>query len=355
LQNLLDQTYFGNSLTVWLTALATAVVVWLLFYLLGGVFIRKINSLADRTESKLDDLLLGILRKTRALVVSATAAYVGLAMVELPAGLKNVAYSFLFALVIVLAAIWGSAIITYFINNYVSRKLTSDAQNATTVFIIGFLAKLILWAIALLMGLDNFGVDITALVAGLGISGIAVALAAQNILSDIFAFVSIGFDKPFAIGDFLIIEDYMGVVEQIGMKTTRIRSLSGELLVFSNADLLKSRIRNYKKMRERRILFGFGVTYQTSTENLKAIPGMLQKIIDKQPMARFDRAHFKSFGDSSLDFEVVYYMKEPEYLSYMDTQQTINFELFEMFENKSIEFAYPTQTLFVNQQAQEVS
>ena len=350
LQNVMQQVYFGNSIAAWLTAAAITVVFWLVLFIAGGIFIRRVRKVTERTASDFDNLLLNILKKTRWLVVSTAAAYLGLALVKLPLGPKSAAQSILFALVLVLAAIWGSAIISYFINSYVRTKLEHDAQNATTISILGFLAKLILWTTALLVGLDNFGVDITALVAGLGIGGVAVALAAQNILGDIFAFVSIGFDKPFAIGDFLIIEDYVGVVEKIGMKTTRIRSLSGEQLVFSNADLLSSRIRNYKKMRERRILFNFGVTYQTSADRLKAIPKMVEEIIDAQPLARFDRAHFKSFGDSSLDFEVVYYMKEPEYLSYMDTQQAINFQIFETFENKAIEFAYPTQTVFLNRQ-----
>ena len=198
-----------------------------------------------------------------------------------------------------------------------------------------------------LVALDTAGIDITALVAGLGVGGIAVALAVQNILGDLFASLSIVLDKPFVIGDFIIVGDMMGTVEHIGMKTTRVRSLSGEQLVFSNTDLLSSRIRNYKRMQERRALFRFGVTYQTSRDLLARIPEVVREVIEGRDETRFDRAHFAGFGDSSLDFEVVYYMLVPDYNAYMDTQQAVNLELVGRFEEIGIDFAYPTRTVFV--------
>jgi small-conductance mechanosensitive channel len=204
-----------------------------------------------------------------------------------------------------------------------------------------------LWAVLLLMILDNLGFNITTLVASLGIGGIAVALAVQNILGDIFASLSIAMDKPFVIGDFIIVGEQLGTVEYIGLKTTRIRSLSGEQIVFSNNDLLNSRIRNFKRMYERRVLFGFGVVYQTSHEQLKKIPVMVREIIEGLENTRFDRAHFKEYGDSSLNFEVVYYVRSPDYNVYMDIQQDINLALFEQFTKAGIDFAYPTRTLYI--------
>jgi len=192
------------------------------------------------------------------------------------------------------------------------------------------------------------GVDITALIAGLGIGGIAVALALQNVLGDLFASLSIVLDKPFVIGDFIIVDDLLGTVEHIGLKTTRVRSLFGEQLVFSNSDLLNSRIRNYKRMHERRIVFSLGVTYQTPYEKLAAIPDIIREIIELQEQVRFDRAHFKEYGDFALEFEIVYYMLVPDYNAYMDTQQAINLALYERFEKEGISFAYPTQTLYVS-------
>jgi small-conductance mechanosensitive channel len=190
-------------------------------------------------------------------------------------------------------------------------------------------------------------VKITTLVASLGIGGIAVAMALQNILGDIFASLSILLDKPFVVGDFIIVETHMGTVEYIGLKTTRIRSLSGEQLVFSNSDLLKSRIRNYKRMAERRVVFSIGVVYQTDHDTLKKIPDLIRKIIEDQDQVRFDRSHFQGYGEFSLNFETVYYVLSPDYNRYMDVQQAINLAIFRQFETLNIGFAYPTQTVFL--------
>jgi small-conductance mechanosensitive channel len=234
------------------------------------------------------------------------------------------------------------------VNREKEEKIQLDAAAATTLTAVGFVVRILLWSIIILIALDNLGVDITALVAGLGISGVAVALAVQNILGDLFASFSIVLDKPFVIGDFIIVDDYLGTVEHVGLKTTRVRSLSGEQLVFSNADLLGSRVRNYKRMYERRVVFSIGVVYQTPYEKLKEIPTIIQKIIEAQEQARFDRAHFKEYGPYSLNFEVVYWVDNPDYNVYMNIQQAINLAIFERFEEEDIEFAYPTQSLYVN-------
>jgi len=176
---------------------------------------------------------------------------------------------------------------------------------------------------------------------------VAVALALQNVLGDVFASLSIVLDKPFVLGDFLIMGEYVGSVENIGLKTTRIRSLSGEQLVFSNNDLLNSRIRNYGRLLERRILFTIGVTYQTPREQVVQIPEMIRKAVEDQERARFDRSHFKSYGDFALIFETVYFVLGPEYNLYMDIQQAINLSIHAQFEEEGIEFAYPTQTLLL--------
>lgn len=196
--------------------------------------------------------------------------------------------------------------------------------------------------------IDNLGYDITTLVAGLGIGGIAVALAAQTILGDLFSYLVIFFDKPFEIGDFIIIDDKMGTIEYIGIKTTRIRTLSGEQLICSNTDLTNSRVHNYKRMEKRRVVFSFGVIYQTAASQIKRIPGIVREIIESDAGNTFDRAHFSSYGDFSLNFEVVYYVMTPDYNIYMDRQQAINIAIFERFEQEKIEFAYPTQTVLLN-------
>jgi small-conductance mechanosensitive channel len=227
------------------------------------------------------------------------------------------------------------------------RRKEEDAGSATTLAALGFVAKLVLWSVVLLLALDNLGVNITGLIAGLGIGGIAVALALQNVLGDLFASLSIVLDKPFVIGDFIIVDEFLGTVEHIGLKTTRVRSLSGEQLVFSNADLLGSRIRNFKRMYERRVAFTVGVTYQTPAEKLPRISAILREVIEAQRDVRFDRAHFKEYGDFALIYEVVYYVTSPDYNKYMDIQQAVNFDIYGRFQQEGLDFAYPTQTLFV--------
>ncbi len=212
------------------------------------------------------------------------------------------------------------------------------------------LARIGLWSILLLAVLDNFGVDVTALVTGLGIGGIAVALAVQNILGDIFASLSIVLDKPFVVGDFLEVGDYMGNVEHIGLKTTRIRSLSGEQIIVSNGDLLKSRIRNFKRMYRRRVVFNVGVEYGTPREKLQEIPQMIRRALEAHEDVAVDRVHFSSFGDSALMFTAVYHVAKPDYALYMDIQEQVNLDLLRVFEEAGIDIAFPTQKLIVEMQ-----
>lgn len=207
--------------------------------------------------------------------------------------------------------------------------------------------RISIWILGTVFLLDNLGFQISTVIATLGIGGVAVALAAQAILKDLFSYFSILFDRPFEPGDFIIIGDFLGTVEHIGVKTTRIRSLSGEQLVFSNSDLTDSRIRNYKRMARRRVVFKIGVTYQTSQEQVQNIPSIVKDIIDSIELAALDRVHFSAFGDFSLVFEIVYYVESSEYNKYMDIQQQINLKLKQEFEARGIEFAYPTQSLFL--------
>jgi small-conductance mechanosensitive channel len=212
---------------------------------------------------------------------------------------------------------------------------------------LAFVGRVAVWSIVLLVLLDNLGVDITTLVAGLGVGGVAVALAAQNILGDLFASLSIVLDRPFVVGDFLNVGDFLGTVEKVGIKTTRIRSLSGEQLIFANNDLLGSRIRNYGRMQQRRVVFSIGVTYQTPPEKLAAISDMLREAVEAQQDVRFDRAHFAKYGDFALIYEIVYYCLSADYNRYMDVQQAINIRIYERLAEAGVEFAYPTQTLYL--------
>lgn len=257
---------------------------------------------------------------------------------------------------------WGIVvIITYYVVraiqrliDYATRKVIEKRQkeeevsDSTVIDLLGKILKITLWVVALILILSNLGYNISTLIAGLGIGGVAIAFALQNILVDIFAAFSIYFDKPFQIGDFIIVGEDLGVVKKIGIKTTRIHTLHGEELVVSNRELTETRVHNYKKMERRRIVFSFGVKYETPTEKLKKIPSIIKGIIDKTELADIDRVHFKSFGDFSLNFEVVYYLRSSDYNKYMDTQQEINLAIKGQFEKQGIEMAYPTQTVYVN-------
>ncbi|MEJ2217706.1 MAG: mechanosensitive ion channel family protein [Gemmatimonadota bacterium] len=343
----LNWSFYGNSLERWLIAVGVAALVTLVLLFIRRVVGGRLEALAGRTTNDLDNLIADVFKHTHGFFLLLLGIYIGAQLLELPErGYEAVRIVVFFAF-LVQVALWGNVLIRRLIEDYAKKRLEDDAAMATTVRFAGFIARMTLWVVIVLVALDNLGIQITTLVAGLGVGGIAVALAVQNILGDLFASLSIVLDKPFVIGDFIIVNDMMGTVEHVGLKTTRLRSLGGEQLVFANSDLLKSRIRNYKRMFERRIVFTFGVLYQTRRETLEKIPGIVKEIVEALDDTRLDRAHFARFGPSSLDFEVVYYVLKPDYNVYMDRQQAINLELMRRFEELGVEFAYPTQTIFV--------
>ncbi len=347
--HLLDETFLGNTGTTWLIALGISVGVFVVLRLVKRVVIARIGALAKKTENKLDDLVIHALRQTKSLALAIVSIWAGATVLELPEDVRPILRLIAMIAFIVQAGIWLSSGLMFWLKRY--RDSEEDAASIMTMNAIGFLARLAIWSIVLLLVLANLGVDITALVAGLGIGGIAIGLAVQNILGDLFASLSIVLDKPFVLGDFVIVDDLMGAVEHIGIKTTRVRSLSGEQLVFSNGDLLSSRIRNFGRMYKRRVVFTLGVTYGTPKEKLAMIPTIVRKAIEAQDKTTFDRSHFASYGDFSLDFETVYFVLDPEYNLYMDIQQAINLQVYERFAEEGIEFAFPTQTLFLQKQS----
>ena len=254
------------------------------------------------------------------------------------------------AFLIAIGAMLISSLLLFFIGNYIKNKI--DGENRNNIYQwINRMVELVIWSIALILFLDNIGIQITSLVTGLGIGGVALAFAAQAILVDLFCSFTIFFDKPFEIGDFIIVGDQMGTVEYIGMKTTRLRALSGEQLILANSDLTKSRIKNYKTMKERRVLFKLGVTYDTALAKLKEIPAVIKNIISNVPQTRFGRAHFCAYGAYSLDYEIVYYVLSSDFDVYMDINQEIYFQIKAEFEQRGIEFAFPTQTVQMYNQA----
>lgn len=345
--NTLNYEFLGNPLQDWLVSLAVVVIAFLLLRVVIRVGIFRLCKLAKGTETFWDEGITGALSRTHWLFILIVALFAGSLYLEFSDKLRTAIISATYIALILQSGLWLNNAGTYWLKREGQRRREIDPSSLSTITAAGFIGRLVLWTLVTILFLDNLGVDVTALVAGLGVGGIAVALAVQNILGDLFASMSIVLDKPFAVGDFLAIGDYVGSVEYIGLKTTRIRSLSGEQLVFSNTDLLGSRIRNYGRMLERRVVFKLGVTYQTPRDKLKLIPQIVHDAILEQDQVRFDRAHFQTYGPSSLDFEIVYYVLAPDYNLYMDIQQAINLYIHERFEQEGIEFAYPTQTVFV--------
>jgi small-conductance mechanosensitive channel len=345
---ILETTFLGNTVQTWAIAVALALGISLAL----GVAVRwvaaRFRSLSERTRTTVDDLLVELLGRTKVFFYAAIGVYVGIKPLALSENVDTIVNHLVIMLILVQGGLWANAAVSSLLESYREDRLQEDPAAATTIGALGFVARLAVWSLVLVLALDNLGVDITALVTGLGIGGIALALAVQNVLGDLFASLAIVLDKPFVIGDFIIVGDLMGTVERIGLKTTRVRSLSGEQIIFSNSDLLSSRVRNYKRMYERRIVFAFGVTYQTAPDTLEEIPETVRQIIEAQSDVRFDRCHFKSFGGSSLDFEAVYYVLLPDYNVYMDRQQAINLGIMRAFEEQGVEFAYPTQTVYVS-------
>ncbi len=346
-QELMSRTIGGVEVSQVLVALGSAVVLTLLLRLLFGIAVGRARKLAQATSNDVDDLLVELLDKTRTLFIGLIVLWGAARPLDLPPEAETVLKGILVVGLHLQFGFWGMGVINYLVARWKRQQIEDDPGMATAVGAVGFIARLGLWAILGLTALGTLGVEVSAFVASLGIGGVAVALALQNVLGDLFASMSIVFDKPFVIGDFVQVGDLAGSVEYVGLKTTRVRSLSGEQLVFSNSDLLGSRIRNFGRMNERRAAFGIGVVYGTPPEKLRRIPGMIQAAVEGCEHARFDRSHFKSFGASSLDFETVYYMKVPDYATYMNAQQRINFELYEAFAAQGIEFAFPTQTLHI--------
>ena len=336
-----------NAITIWLYAGLIALAVFLFGHYGKKVLVSRLRMLAPKTKSDWDDIAGPLFERIHSLFLLVLALYAGSLVLPLPEDVSDLFGKLFGVAFLVQAALIGNRVITLVIERYRQRKTESNIAATTTLGSIGFVLQLLLWFSLLLVALDNFGINITTLIAGLGIGGIAVALAVQNILGDLFASFSIVFDKPFVIGDFVIVGEFLGTVEYVGLKTTRIRSLSGEQLIFSNADLLQSRIRNFKRMQERRVVFTIDVLYQTPHEKLKAIPGMIKNIIAARTEARFDRAHFKEYGSYALNFEVVYWILDPDYNVFMDIQQDINLSIHACFEKNGIEFAYPTQKMII--------
>lgn len=343
LMAILQEPVLENTLGKWLIAVVIATVALMIFLIFRRILAKRLSGYSQRYDLRSVRIVVQLTSGTRTSFLLILALYFGSLLLELPPKPTLIVNTVAILAVLFQAALWGHAFLTFAVADYMLRRLQKDAASVTTVTALGFLAKLVLWSLVILLSLDNVGVNVTALVAGLGIGGIAVALAAQNVLGDLFASMSIVLDKPFVLGDVIAVGELTGTVEQIGVKTTRLRSVSGEQLIFANNELLKSTIRNFKRLTDRRVLFTLEVSRRTPHSKLVAIAGIIREAIEAQQGVRVDRVHFKAIGRMSLIFEAVYFVLATDYNLYMDLQQAINLKILERFEREQIEVAYCTE------------
>jgi len=353
--NLLIGDWYGASATQWLIAALTLGGVYVALALLRRILVRRFGALAARTTTDWDDLAVQIVDRTRWYFLFLVATYAATRVVSPPGELARVLRALAVLVVLVQTGIWGNGIIGFATDHYARLRATGDVGTRATIQALGYAGRFVLWTLLIVTALQNFGINVTAVITGLGIGGIAVALALQNILGDLFAALSIVLDKPFVVGDAIQVDNVSGTIEHLGLKTTRIRSVSGEQIVISNTDLLKSRIRNFKRMEQRRAAFHLDFAFDTPPDKLAAIPAMVRQVVEAQPKVQFDRSHLLSIAETGLRVETVYIVLDADYNTYADIQQAINLELLRRLQKERIEFAAPAKSVYFRQASGEVT
>lgn len=352
MEDFLQRAYLGNTVRDYLIALSFFLAGVLVIRVLKGILIKRLQKWAEHTKSTLDDLILQTVSRFGIPALRFVALYFAIYSLHLSPKLHRVLEVAMASIVAYFLIRLVASGVRHYLEGYV-RKQEHGEEKVNQVQGIILIITVVIWGLGLLFLFGNLGYDVTAVIAGLGVGGIAVALAAQNIISDLFNYLVIFFDKPFEVGDFIIVDEKLGTVDHIGIKTTRIKSLSGEQLVFSNSDLTNSRIHNYKRMQTRRIVFTFRVTYQTDIEKIREIPEIVRDIIKNQERTTVDRVHLRSFDESCMTYEAVHIVKSSDYNVYMDIQEAINLKILEAFNERGIQFAYPTRTVHVSRQPEE--
>lgn len=345
---LLQRQFLYNPLQLWLTGAVTAAIVFVIALIVRRLLVSRLGVLAARTTNQFDDMVVDLIRETRTWVLFVVALFAGFAQLTMSA--RAATYFQAAAKLVVLwqAAVWGAAAVGFWVKYYLERRTAShDRASIAMITAMGVGAKVVLWIMIGLTALQTvFGLAVAPLITGLGVGGIALALAVQNVLGDILAALAIVFDKPFDVGDSIGVDSISGTVEHIGLKTTRIRSASGEQVIVGNADLLKSRLRNFRRMSQRRVVFNLDVTFDTPPDVLARIPKIVEGIVTAQKPVQFDRSHVASFGESFIRIETVYFVLDPDYRKFMDIQQAVNIEILRRFASEKISFAFPSRTVY---------
>ncbi len=344
----LNYVVFRNRIIDYLVCVLFILVGILAIAIFRRIVLSRLKEWASRTRTTLDDFAVDVFRKSLVPLAYYGVVFLSVRTLTLSAFLARALEVAGIFLLTVVAIQFAVSLSRYGIDHYLASR-ERDAARERALAGFSALVKAVIWGLGFVFLLDNLGFKISTVIAGLGIGGIAVALAAQSLLGDVFSYFTILFDKPFEIGDFIVVGEHSGVVEHLGMKTVRILSVDGEQIVMSNKDLTDSRVRNYKRMAKRRVVLKLGVTYGADGNTLKEIPGIVRAIVEATAGATLERVHFAAYGDSSIVFETVYYVdvtgNDP--VRFMDVQQEINFRIYEEFARRGIEFAYPTRTVYL--------
>jgi small-conductance mechanosensitive channel len=345
--DVLQREFLSNSLGAWLTSTLTTAIVFLVLIATRWLLVSRLGVLAERTTNHVDDMVVEMIRNSRTWALFAFAFVAGFGSLHL----AHISQFFSPAAKLILlwqVALWGTGAVAFWVKHHLkARTSVSERGGVAMINAIGLAAKVVLWILIIITGFHSvLAIDVTPWITGLGVSGIAVALAVQNILGDLLAALAIVFDKPFDVGDTIGVDQITGTVEHIGLKTTRIRSVTGEQIIIGNGDLLKSRLRNFRRMYQRRALFNLDVTFDTPSESLARLPGIIEQIVRAQSPVKFDRSHIASFGESAIRIETVYYVLDPDYKKYLDVQQAINLAVLERFGKERVKFAFPSRTVY---------
>ena len=339
----ITQLFYQNPIENWLIALLTAFIAFLILMGVGKILISQLRKYVIKSNAPLNDVFVSVVQSTKKFFLVVTSIFIASQTLNLSIKVHDFIQIIFQVILILQIGFW----IDSFVTEYAKIK-SNDSSNKTALNSLGVIVRLIVWVIVILLALDNLpNVKITSLITSLGIAGIAVGLAVQKILEDLFASMSISLDQPFQIGDTIDIDGIVGTIEHIGLKSTRIRALTGEQIIMSNSNLLDLPIHNLQRMENRLVSMNLSITYQVKPETLRRIPEMIKEIVEQEEGVRFERAHFKNFGDSGLMIEVIYWIESADYAVYMDKKQNVNLKIFEKFSQEGIEFAYPTQTVFI--------
>jgi small-conductance mechanosensitive channel len=346
-----NRHFYGASVTEWLIAAATLVGVYLTLVLIRGLLVRRLGKLAARTTTDWDDLAVQLVERTRWFFLLLVAGYAASRIIPIPGDFARALRAISVVIVLVQAGVWGNGILGFAADHYVRQRAAGDVGMRTTIQAVGYAGRFVLWSLLVVTALQNFGIDVTALVTGLGIGGIAIALAVQNILGDLFAALAIVLDKPFVVGDSIQVDTLNGTIEHVGLKTTRIRSVNGEQIVVANSELLKSRIRNFKRMEQRRAMFNLDVAYDTAPEKLAAIPAMVRQVVESHSKVQFDRCHLLSIAETGLRFETVFIVLDAEFNRYADIQHAIHIEVLRRLREQKVQLAAPSRAVYLSSAA----